>query len=84
MTIVGVIGLCFAMMVSLPQLHKIISTGRFDVSRLSYTFLVLSLLFYICHAVLIGDGISVVSRGMNLVTNSAILILIFRRKTDGV
>ena len=79
--LVGWIGLGFVILVPLPQLYRMIKTGKSnDVSTLTYIFLCLALTGYLIHAVYISAPVFIVAQAFNLTTNSVILIILMRRK----
>ncbi len=81
--IVGFIGLGFGLLVAPPQIIKLLKTkDSKGVSKLTYSFLVITILCYLIHAVGIGDLVFMLSNGINLFINSVALILIF--KYDGI
>jgi len=79
----GIMGVVFGLFVAPPQLWKILKTGRVDgISRLTYTFLVLALIFYLLHAIYISSIVFIVAQSINLITNSVILVYLLRRKDE--
>lgn len=78
---VGWFGLCFGVLVPIPQLYRMIRTGKSnDVSLLTYVFLFLALTGYLLHAIHISAPVFIVAQSFNLTTNSIILFILIRRK----
>ena len=81
--IIGFIGLGFSLLVAPPQIIKLLKTkSSKGVSKLTYSFLVITILCYFIHAIGIGDLVFMLSNGINLLVNSFALILIFRFESD--
>lgn len=70
---IGWLGVAFGLLVAPPQLYKIIRYKRTkNISRLTYGFLILTMMCYFAHAVYICDWPFMVSNGLNLAVNGAI------------
>mgnify|MGYP001604601788 CR=1 FL=1 len=79
--IVGYLGILSGLMVAPPQLLKILRTKNIDgISYTTYVFLVLALILYLLHAIYIQSPVFIVAQSLNLVSNTAILIIMLRRK----
>ncbi len=79
--IVGWIALFFGILVPLPQLYRMIKTGRSrDVSLTTYVFLCLAMTGYLLHAIYIGAEVFIVAQAFNLTTNSIVLSILVKRK----
>lgn len=74
--IVGWVALIFGIAVPIPQLYRMIKTGKSkDVSSLTYVFLVLAMTGYLLHAIYIHAVIFIVAQSVNLTLNSVILVI---------
>ena len=79
--LVGWVGLFFGILVPIPQLYKMIKTGKSrSVSLLTYVFLCLAMIGYLIHAIYISAPVFIVAQSVNLTNNSIILIILIRRK----
>ena len=79
--IVGWVALFFGICVPLPQLLKMLKTGKSnDVSLLTYVFLFFALIGYLIHAIYIQAPVFIVAQGFNLTTNSIVLFILVKRK----
>ena len=83
--LVGWLGVAFGLLVAPPQLIKIIKNHNTQgISILTYTALVLALTCYLVHAVYIHSPVFIAAQAINLVTNSAIWVLLIRRRKHGI
>ncbi len=80
--IIGYIGVVLGLAVPVPQLLKLARTGSSGVSLGTYVFLCLALVCYLIHAIYIGSPVFTISQSVNLATNTAILVVLTRRKYD--
>lgn len=78
--LIGWIGLCFGVLVPLPQIHKILKKKQDGVSLGTYVLLCLALTCYLIHAIYISSPVFMAAQGLNLCTNGVILVLLLRRK----
>ena len=79
--IAGYLGLAFGILVPLPQLYRMIKTGKSnDVSLLTYVFLFLAVMGYLIHAIYLGAVVFIVSNALGLTLNTIVLIILIRRK----
>ena len=79
--IIGWFAVFFGVMVPLPQLYRMIKTGKSkDVSMLTYVFLCIAMTGYLILAISIGEWVFIVAQSLNLITNSVILSIKIRRK----
>ena len=79
--LIGWVGVVFVTTCSIPQLIKIIKTGRSrDVSATTYALLVAGMFCYLIYAVHIEDAVFIVSNSIGLVANGTILALKIRAK----
>ena len=78
--IVGYLGILSGLLVAPPQLLKILRTKNIDgISYTTYVFLVLALILYLLHAIYIQSPVFIVAQSLNLVSNTAILVIMLRR-----
>ena len=78
---IGWMGVAFGLLVAPPQLYKILKTRKIDgISLVTYVFLCLALLCYLIHAIYIESPVFITAQSINLVTNSAILVMLIKRK----
>ena len=83
--IVGWLGVLFGLFVAPPQLIKIIKMKHCNgVSKLTYIALVITLTFYLLHAIYIKSIVFIMAQSINLLTNSTILYFLLKEKKDGV
>ena len=74
--LIGWAGVAFVTTCSIPQLIKIIRTGRSrDVSAATYLLLVVGMFCYLIYAIHIEDTVFTVSNSIGLVSNGTILAL---------
>ena len=79
--IIGWVGVGFGLLVPLPQLIKIIRTKSLnDIALGTYVFLVCCVTCYLIHAIYIQSPVFMVANGINLTTNSIILVLLARHR----
>lgn len=77
----GWIGICFAQLVPWFQIHKIHTTKKSgDVAVGTYVALDIALIFYLTHAINIGDPPFIVAQALALFSNCLALILILKYK----
>ena len=82
--VVGWLGVCFGLLVPLPQLIKIFKTKRLaDVSLGTYTFLICCLTCYLIHALYIGSAVFATAQCINLTTNGFIWALLMLNRFKG-
>ena len=79
--VAGYVGLAFGILVPIPQLYRMIKTGKSnDVSTLTYVFLFLAVTGYLLHAIHISAIVFIASNSLGLTLNGAILTILIRRK----
>ena len=79
--IVGWIAVFFGVMVPIPQLYRMIKTGKSkDVSMMTYVFLCIAMTGYLILAISIREWVFIFSQSLNLTTNGVILAIKIRRK----
>ncbi len=79
--LIGWIAIGFGILVPLPQLLKMLKTGKSnDVSLLTYVFLFFALTGYLIHAIYIQAPVFIVAQSFNLFTNSIVLFILVKRK----
>lgn len=78
---IGWVGVCFGLLVPLPQLWKIYKTKQLDAISLgTYTFLVMCLSCYLIHAIYLKSEVFMTAQSINLSTNGVIWVLLLRHK----
>lgn len=76
---VGWIGVFFGLLVPIPQLIKILRSGKTsDISLGTYGFLCICLVLYLIHAIYIKSPVFITAQSINLITNSFIFVLLIR------
>ena len=79
--LIGWIAVFFGVMVPLPQLYRMVKTGKSkDVSMLTYVFLCTAMTGYLILAIYINEPVFIVAQSLNLITNGVILSIKIRRK----
>jgi len=77
----GWIGIIFGQLVPWFQIHKILKSKKSgDVAVMTYVFLDLAIIFYLVHALDIGDPPFIVAQSLALFSNVLALILILKNK----
>ena len=76
---IGWLGVALGLCVPIPQLIKILRTGKTDgISLMTYSFLTCALACYLWHAIHIQSIVFIVAQSVNLVSNGIILVLLIR------
>ena len=79
--LIGWLGVAFGLLVAPPQLIKIIKSKKIDgISTLTYLALVAALMCYLLHAIYIRSPVFITAQAINLITNTAILVFLLRRR----
>ena len=72
---VGWLGVLFGLAVAPPQLFRIIMTGQTEaISVVTYTFLILTMVCYLLHAIHIKAKVFITANAINIVVNFTILM----------
>lgn len=80
----GWIGIAIGQFVPWFQIYQIHKTKKSkDISTLAYIFLDFAILFYLIHAIDIGDLAFIVAQSLALFSNVLALFLIIRHKLNG-
>ena len=78
---IGWIAVFFGVMVPIPQLYRMIKTGKSkDVSMMTYVFLCIAMTGYLILAISIREWVFIAAQSLNLTTNGVILAIKIRRK----
>jgi uncharacterized protein with PQ loop repeat len=74
---IGWLGVAFGLLVAPMQLIKIVQTGEVgDISLFTYLFLCLAMVCYLVEAIRIKSPVFITAQAVNLVVNSAVLVLL--------
>jgi len=78
--LIGWLGLIFGLIVPLPQIIKIVKSKSCNgVSKVTYACLCCALVCYLIHAIYIQSLVFTIAQSINLITNTIVLILLFKR-----
>ena len=81
--LIGFLGIALGVCVPIPQIIKIIKTGKTgDISLKTYTFLVLALVCYLSHAIYIESIVFTIAQSINLTTNTTVLYLLIKGRRN--
>lgn len=81
---IGWLGVSFGLLVAPAQLWKILKTGKVNgISKMTYIFLCLALVCYLVHAINIRDAVFITAQSINIIVNFVVLVLLFKKGSDG-